>query len=59
MIVKVDMINRTFKLILQDYIKQGLINEKLIENMPVSIQQLIKSPKSVIKKYYFCLKIIE
>ena len=38
--------------ILQDYIKQGIVNEKLIENMPVSIQKLIKSPKSVIKKYY-------
>ncbi len=38
--------------ILQDYIKQGLVNEKLIENMPVSMQKLIKSPKNVIKKYY-------
>lgn len=38
--------------ILQDYVKQGLVNEKLIENMPASIQKLIKSPKSVIKKYY-------
>lgn len=38
--------------ILQDYIKQGLVNEKLIKNLPVSIQKLIKLPKSVIKKYY-------
>lgn len=38
--------------ILQDYLKQGLVNEKLIKKMPVSIQELIKAPKSVIKKYY-------
>lgn len=38
--------------ILQDYIKQGLVNEKIIKNLPVSIQKLIKLPKSVIKKYY-------
>ena len=38
--------------ILQDYINRGLVNERLIENMPISIQKLLKLPKNAIKKYY-------
>lgn len=38
--------------IFQDYIKQGLVNEQKIKDLPISIQELIKLPKSVIKKYY-------
>ena len=42
----------TYIRVLQDYIKRGLVNENLIENMPVIVQNLIKSPKSTIKELY-------